>query len=336
MRTEETYNPQDFASVMEYLYRTFGADVFRNAPRMYAIFCDLAPKLKPYGNIIRQLAERGILTALERDGAERSRAMMRARDCLENELLLGADRVAYFLGVLADLYGAEPLRQTFPGPVTAQPTTPGPVQRTVPGPVTVQRTVPDPRVPPMSGRSGRLTWELDAAGLLTISGHGDMEDFSQRAYHQSAAPWCVRQSALTALVIKDGVRGIGERAFFYCANLKRVTLPGSLRKIGYMSFRGCSGLQRIAIPDGVKEIGVSAFEGCAGLRDVQIPRGVGVIAGHAFAECRGLTRVTIPDSVRNIAYGAFRGCANLSRAYVPAGAIVDPDAFDFSAAVIRR
>ena len=357
-----SYNPQDFGSVMEYLYRRFGAEVFLDAPRMYAIFCDLSPKLKPYGNIMRQLAERGLPTALweaVRDGDDiaQARIMMKARDCLENELLLAPERASYFLRVLGGLYGvapplpepvqapippAPPQTVSYPAPQAAPPQA---VPQTVQPPQAVPysatqavqppQAVPTPPTLPMSGHSGALSWALDSAGTLTISGRGDMDDFTRQGYHQSSAPWCARQSELSAVVLQGGVTGIGENAFYYCANLRRAQIPNTVTRIGYMAFRGCTALQRVTIPNGVAEIGVSAFEGCTSLTGVKIPRGVAVIQAHAFAECRNLTSVTIPDSVRSIGYRAFRDCSSLSRAYVPAAAQVDADAFDSNTAVIR-
>ena len=321
---------------MEYLYRRFGAEVFLDAPRMYAIFCDLSPKLKPYGNIMRQLAERGLPTALweaVRDGDDiaQARVMMKARDCLENELLLAPERASYFLRVLGGLYGI--VTEAAPIPEAVQAPIPQPAPQAVPYPAT--QAVPTPPTLPMSGHSGALSWALDSAGTLTISGRGDMDDFTRQGYHQSSAPWCARPSELSALVLRDGVTGIGENAFYYCANLRRAEIPDTVTRIGDMAFRGCTALQRVTIPNGVAEIGVSAFEGCTSLTGIKIPRGVAVIQAHAFAECRNLTSVTIPDSVRSIGYRAFRDCSSLSRAYVPAAAQVDSDAFDSSTAVIR-
>lgn len=325
-----SYNPQDFGSVMEYLYGRFGAKIFLDAPRMYAVFCDLSPSLKPYGNIMRQLAERGLLTALweaARDGDDiaQARTMMKAWDCLETELLLAPELASYFLSVLGGMFGVAPLSIPQPAPQSPIPQAP---------PEAV-KAVPTPLILPMSGRSGPLSWALDSAGTLTISGRGDMDDFTRQGYHQSSAPWCARQAELSAVVLRDGVTGIGENAFYYCANLRRAEIPDTVTRIGYMAFRGCAGLKRVSIPNGVAEIGVSAFEGCTSLTGIKIPRGVVTIQAHAFAECKNLTSVTIPDSVRRIGYRAFRDCASLSRAYVPAAARVDSDAFDSNTAVIR-
>ena len=369
------YDPQDFESVITYMRREFGAETFRNPSRMFAIFCDLSPKLKPYGAVARRLSERGILSGLEAasadgDTREQARMMMKARDVLENELLLGADRVEYFLRVFGGLYGVEGPRpvatsQAAAGAIPASQASPAvqmiPMSQIIPGAQTFPnaRTVPTAQTPPgiqmipitqivpaagtgsqsrilpMSGKSGGLTWNLDSGGCLTISGRGDMEDFTNRAYRKSTAPWSDCQSEILSALIKDGVTGIGQEAFSYCASLQSVRISASVTKIGYMAFRGCAALRRILIPHSVREIRSSAFQECVRLKSVAIPRGVEIIEPHAFEECRSLTSVTIPNSVRRISYRAFWGCTGLIKAYVPVGADIDPDAFDFHTTVVQ-
>ena len=95
----------------------FGASVFRDASRMYATFCELSPNLEAYGNIMRQLIERGALAELEAasgDDKRQAEAMTKARDILENKLLLSADRAGDFLGVLGSMYGAPPPKRSKP------------------------------------------------------------------------------------------------------------------------------------------------------------------------------------------------------------------------------
>ena len=77
------YDRQDFKSVTLYMLKLFGADILRDSRRIYAIFRDLSPKLKPYANVMRQLAEHGVLaelvTTLNDGGIRQDRAMMKAR-----------------------------------------------------------------------------------------------------------------------------------------------------------------------------------------------------------------------------------------------------------------
>ena len=73
-------------------------------------------------------------------------------------------------------------------------------------------------------KGDNLTWELDEEnGVLTISGQGDMADYSE-----DIAPWDDKRESLTSVIIKQGVTGIGSGAFCFCAALSTVTLPDGL------------------------------------------------------------------------------------------------------------
>ena len=57
-----------------------------------------------------------------------------------------------------------------------------------------------------SGACGEnLTWTLDAAGTLTVSGTGAMKD-----YNYKGAPWYQSRDSIKAVVIENGVTTIGE------------------------------------------------------------------------------------------------------------------------------
>ena len=61
-----------------------------------------------------------------------------------------------------------------------------------------------------SGTCGEaLTWTLDEAGTLTISGTGDMTDWSDAA----GTPWYAFHDSIETVVIENGVTSIGEYAF---------------------------------------------------------------------------------------------------------------------------
>ncbi len=134
--------------------------------------------------------------------------------------------------------------------------------------------------------------------------------------------------------IPQGIRSIGDYAFYNCSMLKNVTIPGSVMSIGEFSFYNCGSLTSVTLPDGVTEIssstfckcksikdlsipsgvtiiGDDAFHGCASLSDLGIPDTVTMIGELAFGECTGLHEVTIPSSVKTIGQGAFLKCSNL-------------------------
>ena len=117
-----------------------------------------------------------------------------------------------------------------------------------------------------SGTCGvNITWALNNAGVLTISGEGDMPDF-----FMERAPW---QGGIKKVVIEEGVTSIGANAFNAGYGIMLVELPESLRLIGSSAFRACYDLMEIKLPAGLQEIEHSAFEACWSLKKIEVPAG---------------------------------------------------------------
>ncbi len=66
-------------------------------------------------------------------------------------------------------------------------------------------------------------------------------------------------TALREIVIPDGVRTVGEKAFYGCAALTSVRLPKSLKSLGASAFEGCDALESVVLPKGVEWIYESAL-----------------------------------------------------------------------------
>ena len=160
-----------------------------------------------------------------------------------------------------------------------------------------------------SGTCGaNLKWHLTDDGVLTISGEGEMTDYS----YLNRSPWYDGQN-IKRIIIDDSVTTIGDEAFNECSALTSVTIPNSVRAIGKSAFRGCSALTSVTIPNSVTTIGDGAFSSCGALTSVNIPNSITTIAKYAFSHCFALTSVTIPNSVTTIGDGAFSGCTNLQK-----------------------
>ena len=157
-----------------------------------------------------------------------------------------------------------------------------------------------------------IDWSLEN-GVLTISGSGPMQNYAW----DHRPPWYANRSAITQVVIEDGVTTIGESAFYDCSSLVSVTIPNSVTSIWDWAFDNCSALTDITIPDSVRSIGTSAFSFCSGLTSVTLPSGLRNIGDSAFSFCRGLTNVTIPASVTSIGNNIFYDCSSLTSVTIP-------------------
>lgn len=220
---------------------------------------------------------------------------------------------------------------------------PRPTATPKPTPTPTATPTPTPKPP------SNVTWSLDeATGTLTISGTGDMEDYS------SSSPF-YNNSNIKSVVIENGVTSIGNYAFGNCSSLTSVTIPDSVTSIDDSAFSGCSNLDSvyitdlaaylnidfgsgwsnpmqyanklylnnkrvagaITIPDSVTKIPDYAFYNCDSLTSIIIPNSVTSIGTAAFGNCSSLTSVTIPNSVTIIGDNVFRYCSSLTSVTIP-------------------
>ena len=163
-----------------------------------------------------------------------------------------------------------------------------------------------------TGKCGdNVTYSLDTeTGVLTISGTGDMADYSTYSPFDD-------NNSVESVIIENGVTSIGGGVFEYCTSLISVTIPNSVTSIGDSAFFGCTSLTSVTIPNSVTSIGDSAFYNCTSLTSVTIPNTVTSIGDSAFYNCTSLTGVTIPDSVTSIGRSAFSTCKSLMSVTIP-------------------
>ena len=113
--------------------------------------------------------------------------------------------------------------------------------------------------------------------------------------------------------IPDGVKTIGNSAFFCCCYLTSITIPNSVTIIDGWGLSNCSGLKSLIIPNSVTSIGERALQDCEGLTTLTIPNSVTSVGDNAFILCKGLkeiyypknldlSKAGIPSAVKLIAY----------------------------------
>ena len=179
--------------------------------------------------------------------------------------------------------------------------------------------------------TGKFTWTY--LETLTVRGGGEIpyETFKD----------C---SELTTVTVENA--GIGNKCFYNCSKLAKVTLGENVPWIGFSAFSGCKNLKyngydnalylgnnnnpyvvlisakseditNCTISDKCKVIGTYAFRDCSGLTSVIIPDSVTSIGPGAFRDCSRLTSVTIGNGVTSIGGHAFSGCDGLTSITIP-------------------
>lgn len=150
-------------------------------------------------------------------------------------------------------------------------------------------------------------WTLKDDGTLTVSGTGNMDDYS-------SAPW---GASPTQAQIMDGVTGIGGSAFRGCVSLTKITIPDSVTSIGIDAFNECASLTdvyfygskaqwaAISIEEGNDCLTGAAIHYSVFDYVLTLPASLTVIESEAFAGLANVDAVSIPATVTSIADGAF-------------------------------
>jgi len=178
---------------------------------------------------------------------------------------------------------------------------------------------------------------LISEGEYTVSGIGtctDTEILIPTTYNDLPvvsveASAFLNNTAITSVVLPDGITSIGENAFNGCESLTSVTFGknSQVSSIGPGAFNYCYSLESITIPESVTNIGSDAFIYCYGLRSVTFGENSQLtsIGEGAFNWCESLESITIPASVTSIGEWAFVECYrlvevwNLSKLNITAG-----------------
>lgn len=116
----------------------------------------------------------------------------------------------------------------------------------------------------------------------------------------------------TEIIIPEGVKEIGDRAFSGLTSLTSITIPSSIKEICIGAFSNCKSLVSVTMVKGLKKIDHFAFCNCESLTSIAIPEGINKIGGSVFQNCTSLASVTIPKSIKELGGVVFDGCISLS------------------------
>ncbi len=155
---------------------------------------------------------------------------------------------------------------------------------------------------------------LDSLGNLTISGTGQMDDYSA-----TDAPWYSQKDSIVHIVIQEGMESVGSNAFYNLTNATGISIPDSVKSVGESAFRSMWNVTgSINIPNSVTSIGPYAF---LDMKNVTgkfvIPNTITTIETGAFWGLENITSLVIPDSVTSIGEQAFRKAYALRELIIP-------------------
>ena len=157
-----------------------------------------------------------------------------------------------------------------------------------------------------------LTWNLDEIGILTISGTGDMYNYSEEP-----APWSEYSDIITSITIDYGVTSIGTSAFTGCSNVQQINIPDSVEHIDPYAFSFCNGLHTVKLPASLTLISEELFAECANLKNIDIPDTVTEIGANAFLRCTAFILEKLPAGIKSIGASAFENCGAVESLALP-------------------
>lgn len=145
------------------------------------------------------------------------------------------------------------------------------------------------------------------------------------------------------LILPEGLKEIGEKAFLYNIELEKVTLSKTVEHIGAYAFSSCKQMTNFdsnaneqidkipagmlsknidlidfSFPKNIMEIGDEAFSATQ-IEELALPESVTKIGDSAFARMKSLAKVNIPDAVTELGRGVFEGTERLEFAGILVG-----------------
>ena len=145
--------------------------------------------------------------------------------------------------------------------------------------------------------SDKITATLDSEGTLTISGTGEIPD-----YTVSTIPW--KDDKVKKLVIKSGITKIGSKDFAQCTQLTKVEIANTVTEISEGAFASCSNLNNVTLPTSITKLGKGTFADCENLTSISLNEGLIEIESYAFQSTK-LKTVQIPSTLKKMGVDAF-------------------------------
>ena len=98
--------------------------------------------------------------------------------------------------------------------------------------------------------------------------------------------------------------------FYKWAQLKSVTVPGTVTSLPNYAFANCTALSSVKLNKGLESIGVSCFAYCSSLESISIPEGVKALNPQCFMYS-GIKSLTFPTTITTVYGGICSNCPQL-------------------------
>ena len=179
--------------------------------------------------------------------------------------------------------------------------------------------------------SDTINATLSSDGVLTISGSGEMPDYTER----KLAPW--NGENIKKVIVEKGITVIGNYAFYNMPSITEVELVEGLIEIGLSAFTNTS-LKIVTIPASVTDIGTDAFVSTT-IEEYKVAEGnpsFSTDEGALYEKIKDytymqyfppksdLTTYTIPDGVISISQNCFANAKNLQKINIPDSVTIYP------------
>lgn len=151
----------------------------------------------------------------------------------------------------------------------------------------------------------------------------------------SIGHYALADNRFASISLPDGLRTIGNFAFYGCDKLAAITLPTSVESVGDYAFAACpalasadmetaavsmlspniflndTALAEVKLPSELERIGADAFAGCTSLKNIALPQTLTAVGDNAFA-MTALTAIDLPEAVASVGDFAFQRCQSLT------------------------
>lgn len=127
--------------------------------------------------------------------------------------------------------------------------------------------------------------------VVITKGTGTMYSYND---NYANTPWYKNRYGMKTIKLEEGIKVIGDYAFYKQIIITEMTIPKGTIRIGAYSFASCNSLEKLVVPESVKEIENTAFNSDIGLVLYVYNNSY----AHRFAESRQINYVLIEPETK--------------------------------------